>query len=474
MLASAQEIYLGIQSLPYDTTMCPGQNQTVYIYARTSDIMLAPTQNIYIDIESYPHDTTLCLDFNETVYVNAQEGCQDFYWSVNGQITENVTPLIINPVAGRKTIQYYSGPDCGDFYHSFKIKYVDAPVVNSFHKKVWGLPGAITTLHAMGIDSIGDYEIQWQGGPNDNDYDVILPGEYPVTISSPCGSSTRVFQRCDMAKIAAAGTNPATGEIVLEWDASESILQYANLIEFYVDDTTNLIGIADITDGLWTDTVTQNTAVRNYWCRTVSQDGERSPLVGPTQTIFCTTLPTTNDTIAVALWDIPQGYDEFQWFRLNQIMFGSKDEPVINHIDSVAATETRIEFNIGLVNDGNKVFIEALYPNEKSRTRRVSPRSNTVGQNEVVGIIENSDIENSDKADNEKSWIYPNPASNGQRITINGTGILTIRNMQGQVVLPPNNINNKVIFDGSLPPGVLLVTLKSDEKVHTAKLIVTQ
>lgn len=87
-----------------------------------STMTLTFAQDIYLDIENYPNDTTLCLEFNQTVYVNAQIGCEDFYWSLNGQIIENVTPLIINPVEGRKTIQYYSGPSCDNFYHVFHIK----------------------------------------------------------------------------------------------------------------------------------------------------------------------------------------------------------------------------------------------------------------------------------------------------------------------------------------------------------------
>ena len=407
-----------------------------------SNFMLTHAQDIYLDIENYPNDTTLCLEFNQTVYVNAQIGCEDFFWSLNGQIIENVTPLIINPVAGRRTIQYYSGPDCGDFYHSFKIKYVDAPVVNSFHKKVWGLPGAITTLHAMGIDSIGDYEIQWQGGPNDNDYDVILPGEYPVTISSPCGTTTRTFIRYDKVEIYRATIDLETNLNKVTWPIISGQDEYISEVKAYRDGF--LVGTVPYEQGYFLDNIGSDNAARNYHLVAVTIDGEESPVSFQKGTIHTTYYQDVNNNLNMT-WNIPY-IEEGANGTLTYFQICKYDPSTgeITVVDQVNAAITDYTCGVNQF-DGGYAVIAAVF-NDGKGVEELSFSNLTT---DILGIEEDCPSTGS-----RAFTVYPNPAKD--RVTIEGTGKATITNALGQTILT-KEIDGKATIE--LPRGMYFVKM---------------
>ena len=408
--------------------------------------MLMFAQGIYIDIENHPSNMRRCLGDNETFYVNAQNGCEEGYeWVVDGNVIQNQSPIVITPSEHSYAIEYFG---CEGFYHFFTIQYVNTTAPETFTQVEWGLPGQGTTFHATIDDGYNTYN--WQnGGPNSYSYEVFSPGIYPCEVTNPCGSATQTFIRYDMARIDVARVDPVTGQIVLEWDGEESVLQNASTIKIFCDDTTNMVGIADISDEIWVDATTQSTGARNYWCRTVANSGEESPLWGPIQTIFASTIPTTNPNKAIAIWNLPQGYDPFTWFRLNQVILNGKDEPMIIPIDSVAATENMIEFDIALIEGtNNKVNIEAVFSNEKAR--KVAPCSNSLGAEDVLDVIEN--IEN-------EMQIYPNPAK-GQ-INVYGEGDMIITNIIGQELLR-QQVNGHTTV--TMHPGRYLVRLGKKSK----------
>ena len=403
-----------------------------------STMTLTFAQDIYLDIENYPNDTTLCLEFNQTVYVNAQIGCEDFYWSLNGQIIENVTPLIINPVEGRKTIQYYSGPSCDNFYHVFHIRYKNAPIPNPFTMTVWGLPDEITTLHAMGVDSLGNYDCQWQNGPSGNDYDVVAPGIYPVTISSPCGTTTRTFIRYDKVEIYRATIDLETNLNKVTWPIISGQDEYISEVKAYRDGL--LVGTVPYEQGYFMDNIGSDNAARNYHLVAVTIDGEESPVSFQKGTIHTTYYQDVNNNLNMT-WNIPyieEGANgTLTYFQICKYDPATGDLTVVDQVNAAIT-----DYTCGVNQfEGGYAVIAAVF-NDGKGLEELSFSNLTT---DILGLGENE--ENAFR-------VYPNPAKDC--VTIEGKGTMTVTNTLGQTVMA-KEIDGKETIE--LPRGMYFVKM---------------
>ncbi|MBQ6769660.1 MAG: T9SS type A sorting domain-containing protein [Bacteroidales bacterium] len=374
--------------------------------------MLAYAQNdIVLYIVDRPDWQYLCIDNQQRVLIYAQDGCEEFHWTVQGQEIWNESPLIINPQQGTKQI-YYDG--C-NFHHGFGVKYLGSNVPSEFTRTQWKRQMQTDSLVAVGHDSIEypfNYEFHWSTGETTRTIEVTEPGTYTVEISEICGTATRTFIVRDNVEVELATCDLETNLNMVTWQTTEAQAEYVSQVEVKRDGLT--VGTAPYTDGQFIDDIGSDAASRTYTVTALATDGTPCPIASyPKETIHMAYLTGINNTIEVN-WNVPAGYDLLGY----NICEWHEEDGSLTVIDYVGASVTSYTCSQSQFDEGY-IVIQGVEASKDGETRLLSNRSS-----ETVGIGENESL---------AFKVYPNPAQG--TFTVEGTGRMTITNVLGQTVL---------------------------------------
>ena len=406
--------------------------------------MLTFAQGIYIDIENHPSNMRRCLGDNETFYVRAQDGCEEYGWVVDGNVIQNQSPIVITPSEHSYAIEYFG---CEGFYHFFTIQYVNTPAPETFTQVVWGEPGEGITLRA----TVGDFNTyNWQGGgPNSYFYEVFTPSTYVCEVTNPCGFGTQTFIRYDMVEIYRATIDLETNLNKVTWPIIPGQDEYIGEVKVYRDGL--LVGTVPYEQGYFLDNIGSDNAARNYHLVAVTTDGEESPVSYQKGTIHTTYYQDVNNNLNMT-WNVPYVEEGAQgtitYFQICKYDPSTGDLTVVDQVNSSIT-----DYTCGVNQfDGGYAVIAAVFSDSKGFEELSFSNLTT----DILGVSENGgpSTPSTGSGTSGTLTVYPNPAKD--RVTIEGTGTLTITNTLGQTVWT-KEIDGKATIE--LPQGLYFVKL---------------
>lgn len=415
-----------------------------------ANMMLTFAQDdIILYITDYPSSQHLCMDNNQKVFIHAQPGCEGFRWTVNGQVIDGETPLIIDPQAGNYWYISYLGYDCDYFAHTLVVEYHESNIPDGFTQVKWKSQAEIDSLMAVGQDSIGypfNYEFMWSTGETTRTINVTEPGTYSCEISGLCGTATRTFIVRDNVEIDLATCDLETNLNMVTWPTTPAQAEYVSQVEIKRDGL--LVGTAPYTDGKFIDNIGSDAASRTYTVTAIATDGTPCPITSyPKETIHMAYLTGINNTIEVN-WNAPTGYDLLGY----NICEWHESDGSLSVIDYVGASVTSYTCSQSQFDQGY-IVVQGVEAGKEGETRLLSNRSS-----ETVGLGENGP-----STDSGTLTVYPNPAQGA--FTVEGMGRLSITNVLGQTVLT-REIDGKETVE--LPLGIYFVKLNG----QTRKIVV--
>ena len=409
-----------------------------------SQVSLMFSQNdTTLYIANQPGSMLLCLNHYQRVYVYAQEGCNTFYWTVDG-VSHTENPVIIETATENNFYIVYYGGSCG-LIHEFGIGFAEPIIINSYTKLLWKHQGSPMIIEPMEGDSINwGWDCQWNTGETTTTIEVNNPGVYEVTFNTGCITATRTFIVRDNVEIYRAGVDPATNKNKVRWNTTPEQAQYISSIK--VERDGMVVGTAPYLDGEFLDNIGSENAARIYKITAIDTDGNECPLpsyqFGTFNTIISPDI--ANPSLMNFTWEDPF-IEEGSPYSVVAYRIGRFNETTgeFTMIDQLSANVHLGKYNMDLFG-GDYGIVAAVFNDAKNRNYEELAFSNR-SDSGIVGI---SELEN----DNFK--VYPNP-TNGV-FTVEGTGILHITNALGQTI-QTKEIDGKTIVE--LPQGMYFVQL---------------
>lgn len=388
---------------------------------------------IVLHIEDLPQDIDLCIDDHQTVIVYAPTNCTDWYFSIDGYYYNMVSPIVIMyPSEYHSFHVEYSG--C-DFYHEFYVRYHNAIVPNPYTKNMLKRQGLATTIYPVEGDSLNWFTYQWSTGETTDTINVVEPGVYTVEISRRCVSVTRTFIVRDNVEATLATCDLETNLNMVTWQTTDEQAEYVSQVKVYRDGA--LVGTAPYADGSFTDNIGSEAASRTYTVLAVAPDGTDCPILShPKETIHMTYTLGVGNTIVIG-WNHPTGY-ELAGYNICEWNPNAKDDglTVIDYVGAGVSSYTCSESQF----DHGMIVVQGVERTKDAESRLLSNRSL-----DYVGLGEK---------ENKIFNLYPNPTTG--RVTIEGTGRLTITNVLGQTILTRDITDTETI---DLPMGIWFVKL---------------
>ena len=233
---------------------------------------------------------------------------------------------------------------------------------------------------------------------------------------------------------------------MVTWPTTTAQAEYVSQVEIKRDGL--LVGTAPYTDGYFIDNIGSDAASRTYTVTALATDGTPCPITShPKETIHMASLTGINNPIEVN-WNAPTGYELLGY----NICEWNANDGTLTTIDYVGASVNSYTCQEAQFDEGY-IVIQGVEAGKDGETRLLSNRSS-----ETVGVEENGPSTSSGTL-----TVYPNPSAG--RVTIEGSGLLTITNVLGQTVLA-REIDGKESI--GLPRGLYFVKLNA----RTRKIVV--
>ena len=252
-----------------------------------------------------------------------------------------------------------------------------------------------------------------------------------------CGSVTRTFIVKDNVEASLATTDLATNLNMVTWQTTDEQAEYVSQVKIYRDGA--LVGTAPYADGSFTDNIGSEAASRTYTVLAVAPDGTDCPILShPKETIHMTYTLGVGNTIVIG-WNHPTGYD-LMGYNICEWNPNAKDGEltVIDYVGAGVSSYTCSESQF----DHGMIVVQGVERTKAAESRLLSNRSL-----DYVGLGEG-------EKENKFFNLYPNPTTG--RVTIKGTGRLTITNTLGQTLLTRDITDTETI---DLPMGIWFVKL---------------
>lgn len=403
-------------------------------------VMTFAQDSLVYNITNCPELMRLCL-YGPKVIIYAQEGCTDFYWNGgDGYVPTHGNPITIDPQINDYWQFSYNG--CDGFYKHVVIEYADSPTPSSFTHNLWKHPGEVIQLEAVGNDSVDwpyFYTFQWNTGETTRTIETVKSDTLICVITGLCGTATRTFIVRDNVELYRASVDLETNLNKTTWQVTEEQAEYISEVKVYRDGL--LVGTVPYEQGYFLDAIGSDNAARNYRIVGVSIEGEDCPIESYEKgTIHTTYYQDVSNNLNMT-WNIPYVEEGAQGtLTYFQICKYDPTTEELTVVDQVNASITDYTCGVNQF-DGGYAVIAAVF-NDGKGLEELSFSNLTT---DILGLSEN--VETAFR-------VYPNPAKD--RVTVEGTGILTVTNTLGQTILS-KEIDGKAKID--LPQGMYFVEL---------------
>ena len=399
-------------------------------------ITKAQAQDTILTIEqvygSVGRQVHICANKYDRALVYAPQGCTGFGWATGNGFVYDVSPMVFDGNAANYYFYGFNGCGYATFY--FGIYFDEPNVPTETTEEIWIHSGELAELSAVGSDSASMYSIRWNTGEDEN---VIHKpgGTYIAGISDMCATAYRTKVVKENVEIVLATCDLESNLNMVTWQTTPAQAEYIDHVIVKRDGMQ--VGTAPYTDGQFIDNIGSGAASRTYTITAVATDGTQCPITSyPKETIHMAYLTGINNTIEVN-WNIPTGYD-LLGYNICKYTPGSKDGD-LTVIDFVGASVTSYTCSESQFDEGY-IVVQGVEAGKDGETRLLSNRSM-----DLVGIGEK---------EKQNFNIYPNPSAG--RVTIEGTGRLTITNVLGQTIFTRDITDTETI---DLPSGVWFVKL---------------
>lgn len=392
-----------------------------------------------VDIEM-GHTFNYCINDYDGIVIEKEPGCNNpnTCWDVqlygSGQpstvyYTDEIT-ILPEQTDYLYFITYRYG--CEIYSRLFGIRFHEFQVQEPWSQDfIWKRTGTSVTLEAPYGE---DLQYQWSNGSHQRAITVTQHGTYWVRIYNDCGEIYDTIQVRNNVEISLATCDLESNLNMVTWPTTDAQAEYISEVKIYRDGTQ--VGTASYTDGFFIDNIGSDAASRTYTVKAVGVEGTNCPITSnPKETIHMTYTLGMGNTIVIG-WNQPTGYN-ITGYNICEWQPDAKDGDltVIDYVGAGVTSYTCQESQF----DHGMIVVQGV-KSGKSESRLLSNRSQ-----DYVGLGEK---------EKQNFNIYPNPSAG--RVTIEGTGRLTITNVLGQTVITRDITDTETI---ELPRGVWFVKM---------------
>ena len=385
-----------------------------------------------------------CTSQYDGVVIEKEPECNSWIWhvSIGGQeyihAIDELDEITLEVPANLNQFYAVTYMGCnvgGNDGVQFEIRFTDFQAPEPWTQDyLWKRTGNNIQLNAY-----GGYNYQWSTGSTNSSITVTNPGTYWVRIYNDCGELTDTIQVLDNVEIALATCDLESNLNMVTWPTTDAQAEYVSEVKVYRDGTQ--VGTANYGDGFFIDNIGSEAASRTYTVKAVGVEGTTCPISSnPKETIHMTYTLGMGNTIVIG-WNQPTGYN-ITGYNICEWQPDAKDGSltVIDYVGANVNTYTCSESQF----DHGMIVVQGVEAG-KTENRLLSNRSQ-----DYVGLSEND----GPSTGSGTLTVYPNPAKG--RVTIEGTGTMTVTNVLGQTILT-KEIDGKESIE--LPRGLYFVKL---------------
>ena len=382
-----------------------------------SSFALAQAQNdLIINIDDAQDHYELCVDHYDRIVAYPEEGCNSFYWRINGGSYNYDNPLII--VIADYLSQYPYGMSfryfgCDISYKCVGFEFCHSVLPNDTTMVVWKRQNEAAHLEAPAIG----FDQQWSTGEQAMSIEATEDGTYTCTFADYCGTATWTYIVYSNVELYRASVNLRSNLNEVTWKTTDEQSEYISDVKIYRNNQH--VATVPYADGRFTDEIGSESTQWQYHLVAVDKDGNDCPIPS-----------YWKRTIHLDHVQGTQGNEILQWTPYQQ---EGGNETVSGYgIYDVVGGEPRLIITVG---DFTNVF--AYNPADFDGYGTVAAVFSRDGEDDLAFSNLTGEVLDVNEQNGESIAIYPNPATNGQ-ININGTGKLTISNTLGQTVKEMN------------------------------------
>ena len=399
-----------------------------------------PYESLHIEDIEEEHTYDYCLyEYGSLplVALLGETDCQqqEWEWECNGEHfseTGDSISIAIPDVTQRWDVTYHGCDRDVSFHVLFYIPAWDNPFAAPF---VWKHNGEAVGLAAVDDESYasGDIACHWSTGETTNHIEATEVGTYSVSISAHGCSDAYSMKLRDNVEIALATVDLKTGRDKVTWQVIPELAEYIDKVKVVRRDGSAYAAPYD--QGYYLLYGVEDVA-RNYHLVAVSKEGQDCPVDSYEKGTIHASYEQDTDGYLNIQWNTPYveagAPTELTGF---QICLYNASTEAVTVVDEVDATATAYSGEASQYAEGN-VVVAAVF-GDGSRSFSNVYTMLAVGENAEGGFN-----------------VYPNPSKG--RVTVEGTGTMTVTNALGQTVMV-KEIDGKGTVE--LPQGLYLLKL---------------
>ena len=431
-----------------------------------ASVMFAKAQNyLVVNASDCPERSYYCAADYDGVVVYAGEnlGYNEFWVVENGNTTivqeYDVDSVFFNITVNNSNLFTYYFVDCytqnGDgnwvnyrfFLFFFPSEIPLVLISDPFNWKRTGTEvGICVEYTTMDEPYSWYYDIVWSNGVTNQTCltNVIDPGMYSVTFTDKagCASITDSIQIRNNVELYRATVDLETNLNKVTWQVTPEQAEYIS--EVKVERDGFVVGTVPYEQGYFMDNIGSENAARNYRLTGITPEGTECPIPSYQKgTLHVDYSPNASNPNKLNMAWTPPFIEEDAPVSVTYFQICKYDPTTgeVTVIDQLGANNTIASYNRDLFEGGYAVIGVVFNDGRADEEVSFSNRSEDIIM--AVGEQQGEDFR-----------IYPNPAQS--RVTIEGTGKMTVTNTLGQTILT-KDIDGKETIE--LPQGMYFVKM---------------